>query len=291
MELIESERAPSGRRGRGRDRRAVVGAVAVVAGVVGAVVAVVVVSGAGDGADAVPGSGRDRVEPPALSVTTTAPAPVPPPGGRLVPDPEEAAWVEALTDYRQTIDAESLQCFGPDAAPMPMPELPGERWMWSGLHGVALADLMTVDLMTAECADRYWYPADRTDAGAQTCIRGSAPVVPPVVVALDGLTCADAAGDGVALRPLADDDLVELNRLRAIEIGLLAVPYECATVEQTTAWVEGVLTEERLDLAVHVHDEPMIEHGDTEPTQLPACPYHSRVDWAEQVVYVEPFHS
>jgi hypothetical protein len=283
VELIETQKPGPPRRGR----RVVVGVAAVAAGIVAAVAGVVIVGG-DDGADAVQDSIQESVQTPETSATTATPPQDQ--GRRLVPDPEEAALVEATPTGRPYIDSDSLQCLGPDPSGMPAPDLPSERWAWASLYRMALADPITADRMAAECADIYWYPEDRSADDARACISDAG--TPPVVVTLDGLTCADAAADGgVSLRPLTDDDLAELNRLRAIEIGLLAAPHECATVAQASTWVEGVLAEEGLDLTVHVHDGPMIEHGDTVATPPPECPYHPRVSWAEQSVYIEPFHS
>ena len=222
------------------------------------------------------------------------------PADRSVPDPSEAARAQ---DHHPapTLDAETLECFGPRSVDQPEPDLPGDRWTSGYLLDLPLAGVLTSEDLVAACERGYAVstgaidpgdPDDSVDPGgpeAQVCGREGR--FPSAVVAVDGLTCADAAADGVELRPMTDDDLAELNHMRAVEVALMADPRDCPTALQTVEHVEEVLDAEALDLTIRIDRAPMEEPGTGETSEPPPCPRFARVDWQAGEVWVEPFRS
>lgn len=222
---------------------------------------------------------------------------------RSVPEASEAARAQ---DHHPapTLEAETLACFGPRPVSQPDPNMPGDRWTPGFLFDLPLAGVLTSEDLVAACERGYGVSTGTIDPGgpddsvdsadpggpeAEVCTREGR--FPSAVVAVDGVTCGDAAADGVELRPMTDADLAELNHMRAVEIALMADPLDCSTAPQSVEHVEGVLDEEDLDLTIRIDRAPMEEAGTGETYDPPPCPRYARVDWSAGEVWVEPFRS
>lgn len=94
-------------------------------------------------------------------------------------------------------------------------------------------------------------------------------VYPMPFVALDGRTCDEDH------RPITDEDLAEINRLRAIEASVLAAP-ECSTVEAVERWAQAWLDKEGIDLPIYTSPEK---------TEHEIC-YSARIEWQHGTVGV-----
>lgn len=174
--------------------------------------------------------------------------PDPQQAARVVGDHEQASTVH-LDGWRPSLRAEQVSCLAPDAdgrggadrAETPASELP-------------LADPLTRELLVEECASGNDMARDRGGLpreGASVCVyeRGS---YPHPAVALAGAGCADL---GLGARPITDADLEEINRMRAVEVAVLAVPGDCPTAAEARVWAEERLAEAGRDLPVRVFDE------------------------------------
>lgn len=177
------------------------------------------------------------------------------------PDPDQAAQVvennlEAaavhLDGWRPELRAESVACIGPDDSKLSDPREIGNTFA----SEFPLEEPLTEDLLIEECTigndwARSVGPFD--PMAASVCVRdGSYPLA---VVALEGLPCADTGID-IDVRPIEPGDLTELNRMRAVEVAILANPDECPTPDGATAWV-------RSQLDLHSGGLEIVESGET----------------------------
>jgi hypothetical protein len=193
-------------------------------------------------------------------------------------DPDHARLAEANRAGTLWLAADQADCLSPNPAGF------GSSEPMASVYDLPLSDDLTRDLLIQACLDGYDHDQSGARADGELCVRGGA--FPRPVVAIEW-TCAEVA----AVRPASADDVAKLNAMRAIEVALMADPTACPTEEDTVAWTERILREQQLDLQVHVHNEPHVEHGSSEVSPPVVCPLLTRVDWDEGVVYVEPFHS
>lgn len=178
--------------------------------------------------------------------------------GLTLPDPEQAAKVVDdheqastvhLDGWRPSLRAEQVSCVAPDAH-----GASGAAWTETPASEFPLADPLTRELLVEECASGNDMARNRggfAQADASVCVyeRGS---YPHPVVTLAGRGCADLA---VEATPITDADLEEINRMRAVEVAVLAVPGDCPTAAEARAWAEDHLAEAGRDLPVRVFDE------------------------------------
>lgn len=169
-------------------------------------------------------------------------------GGELAPF-EEGFWAG--------LDAETVLCVG------------RERSGVTQVMGLPFKGLLTEEQLIVECASGNWAEQyGQTDAfipeDATACVDylpaahdEAGETVPDdyprAVVALEGLTCAQTAVVNTSVgnvRDLTDEDLAQLNRMRAIEVALLANPEPCPTIEEAEAWAEARLAEEGVEVSV-----------------------------------------
>jgi hypothetical protein len=231
------------------------------------------------------------------------------------PDPAHVARVAEVFSrvsaahtpgWRWELRAEDVTCWFPDGGAMrtSASEFPMEQ-------------AMTAEHFLQECSqgnDTARMAGGFDGTGAQVCVGGGDH--PVVAVTLDGRSC-EAVDPG--LRPMDDADLAELNRMRAVEVALLAAPQDCSTEEQSVAWAEQVVAAADLGLDVEitpqmpdgspappgvtppesmVTDAPLPpgevpEPGRTVPTTVigadeapPAC-FIARVDWTRPVIEIQ----
>lgn len=190
------------------------------------------------------------------------------------PDPHEAAVINEemgsrspaagvhLEGWRPELSSETVRCV--------LPEGVIETWA----SEFPLEDLLTTEAIVQECASGNDLAGNSAGgvpaASASVCATDG--TYPMPVVLLDGSTCDNQR----QLRTFDDEDLAELNRLRAFDVSVLAVPSEdgCPTADQAMAWAKGRIRELGRSLAVNVMDE-----GD-------AC-YRGVTDWSRRVVIVQ----
>jgi hypothetical protein len=170
------------------------------------------------------------------------------------PKPQDALAVEqALTPpdgeihlpgWRQELSAESVQCF------VGMDEGPPRLLVRTQASEFPLEELLTRERLVDECAsgnDAARQGQGLDTEGASTCVSRSSGRT--AVVILSG-SCGE-------LSRLTDDDLARLNRLRALETAMLAVPSAlgCPTQDQATQWAEDRLAEFDVAASVSLMDE------------------------------------
>jgi hypothetical protein len=194
---------------------------------------------------------------------------------RTVPDPEEAAQAtENLARFGPGAfevgpDVDRVECVAPGTQ-----RVTRESSGSGQVRDVPLDQVLTADMYVAACAtgDWPWYeqesPGTAFDpARASMCVRPG-DYGPPenrrnddfplAVVALDGLTCEEI-GEGVTVRPVTDEDLATLNRMRAIEVAVHANPDSCPSVEEAQRWAEDRFAEEGIEVEAVA---PEVEQGE-----------------------------
>jgi hypothetical protein len=234
------------------------------------------------------------VPPPAEPEPAPAPAPDPSevPEVGAAPDPAHVARVQEIfagvagahtSGWRWPLRAEDVVCWFPEG---PMMTSASEFPLDEAMVGQHLVDECT--------AGNDWAS---TQQGAQT-----SPAVPCAIgddapglhVLLDGRACEDI---GPGAHALSDADMANVNRLRAVEVAILAAPQDCATAQEAIVWAEAVVTRNSLDL--EVGDAPpdppgsIVPPGVT-PSSMPEeetlvvsdC-YLARVDWQQRAVTIE----
>ena len=196
-----------------------------------------------------------------LGVTTAAAATV---MNRSQPDPEQAAQVNEntaveaqeihLPGWRQELDAENVTC----AYATPDPSDPTmSLTVDSTASEFPLEERLTAQHLADECASGTDGAQAGTPAEAPTvCVTEGTVPRPTVLVA--GGTCEDFAGSAVVegdLVPLTDAHLDEINRLRAIEVAILAVPNDdaCPSFDEAEEWAESQI--EHADVDLQLTDE------------------------------------
>lgn len=199
------------------------------------------------------------------------------------PDPQEAAAVDRaigaaspaaaahLDGWRPELHAEAVTCALPDGI------------VETTASELALTARLTRAAIVRECVSgndlARLSAAPLRASAAVVCVRDAAHVPQPVVL-LDGSSCArppaaldadracfapagapvlDGAGwceRGLPLRPLAAPDLATLNRLRAVEVSLLAVPADdrCPSLAAATRWAVEQVRASGLPLRVVADD-------------------------------------
>lgn len=217
---------------------------------------------------------------------------------RSFPDPDEVSRAMQGSGVDYGINAERLDCFTLDA-PADWSSEGDVGWLTTWVDSTVGTEPsigsapVTADLMASTCLEIYGNYVNITGATVVTevCVRDG--VRPQMVVALGEDDCETAAeanpGGPTDIRPITDEDVAELNFMRAVEFALLAPMEECPTAAQVEEWVYQVLEEEGLQLEVVVDNSPIIEPGDTEPTPQPPCPRFAHVDWQTGVVIIQPF--
>lgn len=227
-------------------------------------------------------AGNDGPAPPETTTTSTPAAMALPERDRTKPDSEDvdlvmdrAAWDVHGPGWRPHLSAEQMVCATPE----------GET-EYIAYH-FPMQDAVTADDFAHGCTQS----ADEiegkplnggvTTEGAEVCVVGEAyfqeiedfsneqpgPTFKPFVypmpfVALDGRSCDEDQ------RPITDEDLAEINRLRAIEASVLAAP-QCSTVEAVEQWAQAWLDEEGIDLPIYTSPEK---------TEQEVC-YSARIEW------------
>jgi RNA polymerase sigma factor (sigma-70 family) len=234
------------------------------------------------------------VPPPAEPEPAPAPAPDPSevPEVGAAPDPAHVARVQEIfagvagahtSGWRWPLRAEDVVCWFPEG---PMMTSASEFPLDGAMVGQHLVDECT--------AGNDWAS---TQQGEQT-----SPAVPCAIgddapglhVLLDGRACEDI---GPGAHALSDADMANVNRLRAVEVAILAAPQDCATAQEAIVWAEAVVTRNSLDL--EVGDAPpdppgsIVPPGVT-PSSMPEeetlvvsdC-YLARVDWQQRAVTID----
>lgn len=163
--------------------------------------------------------------------------------------------------WRPELNAETVEC-----------ELAGGLTItWASEF--PLEEQLTEQHLVDECTSGNDLVRSRMGAAADTvtvCVR-RADYPRPVVLA-DGSTCADQQ-----LRPIMPDDLADLNRRRAFDVSLLAVPTAngCPSLDEAIAWSKRQVRESAYELHIDSRDE-----GDS------AC-YRGVTDWSRNVILVQ----
>ena len=142
-----------------------------------------------------------------------------------------------LDGWRPSLRAESVACRGPDDNKLRDPREIGD----SVASEFPLHERLTPELLIAECTngtDTARNHGGYDPARATVCIREG--MYPLAVVALDNLPCEDTAV-GLTVRPAKPEDFVTLNRMRAIEVAILADPEECPTSVEAANWARTQL--------------------------------------------------
>jgi hypothetical protein len=254
MEQIETEE-----RGGRRRYRLVVGAVAAALLIVTGVTAIAL--GRDDEKSDSTGITEEGQEDGAA--TTTLPS-----GARTVPRPDEVAlMLQRYSEYGSGtpwLSGSEPTCVVPEDMTGTFVEGPGAPTMvgMDFMRFEAPFDrAVTAEDFIAACAspkiqDEH---GDEATAAAGTFDPANATVCvqpgdyPSVLIALGGLTC-----DGIHTldvddaRPMTDDDLAVINRMRAIDIAVLATPNSCDTRETAAAHLQQIIDEERLGLDITV---------------------------------------
>lgn len=216
MQQVQSEAQPAT---RGRGRRAVAGLAAAAVLATGGIAA----AGAFGGPDAEQAA-------------------------QVIENSEDAAVVH-LEGWRPALRAESVACIDSGRSALTDPRESGN----TSASEFPLEEMLTVERLVEECtAGTDWA---RVNGGfdpeqATTCVRdGNYPLA---VVALDGLSCAEAGTD---VRSITQDDLATLNRMRALEVAILANPDECPSMDSAVQWAETQVEAHGEPLAVRANDD------------------------------------
>jgi hypothetical protein len=246
---------------------------------------------------------------------TTDPGALPAVAIGATPDPAHVVRVAEVFSRRSLVHtpgwrwdlrAEDVRCTFPDGSGID-----------TGANEFPMEHALTAEHFVQECShgnDGARMVGGFDGTGAQVCVGGDD--YPSVAVTLDGRSC-EALAPG--LRPMTDADLVELNRMRAIEAALLAAPQNCSTEEESVAWAEHVVA--AADLGLDVEITPQMpdgtpappgmtppdsmaipaprqpgdasEPGDMVPTTIvtadeapPVC-FIARVDWTRPVIEIQ----
>lgn len=178
----------------------------------------------------------------------------------LGPDPEQVARV--MEDFapmvgtvhpmgwRIDLQAEQAKCLLPGADAFVQEMLVG-----GPASNFPLQESLTASHLAIACTDDNNYASENgyTSADATVCVSYAGRYPVPTVV-IDGSECASAGDD---LRPITDEDLAELNHMRAVEVALLAVPSDagCPTFSQARDWVNQQISQLGIDVTVVESDE------------------------------------
>jgi hypothetical protein len=178
----------------------------------------------------------------------------------LGPDPEQAAQV--VDDFspaigtihplgwRPDLQAEQTNCLLPGADAFVQEMLGGRP-----AYDFPLDEPLTEHHLAVACTEDDAYASENgyTAATATVCVSDTGRHPEPTVV-IDGSACASVGRD---LRPITDQDLAELNQMRAVEVAFLAVPSEseCPTFIEARAWVNQQNSQFGTDLIVVELDE------------------------------------
>lgn len=174
------------------------------------------------------------------------------------PEPHDVDQVQAIAEpmadelfepgWRQRLRAEKVECVaGENRSDL-------EHLIETWASDFPLEDTLTRSHLVDECLsgnDRVHAP-EHTASEASVCVGNAR--YPKAVVVADGVPCSDPV---VGLEALSDEDLRELNRLRAIEVSLLAMPEhdECPTASEAEEWAQERLSDLGVDLRVRVFPE------------------------------------
>ena len=193
--------------------------------------------------------------------------PDPEQSARVIRSHEEQATVH-LDGWRPSLGAESVDCLGPATGKLTDPEV----GIGTQASEFPLEEQLSTEILINECATRNDWA--RSEGGfdpgkARVCVRDGA--YPLALVALEGLSCTEA---GTGVKAMTAEDLDQLNRMRALEVAVLAVPEKCPTAGEAKDWARARLAEAGQDLAVRVLNE-----GD-------AC-YRGVVHWEPGEVLVQ----
>lgn len=194
---------------------------------------------------ATPDAAPDRALPPVVVGATPDPAHV-----ARIAEVFSARSVVHTPGWRWDLRAENVRCTFPDGSGMDTSagEFPMEH-------------ALTAEHFVQECSqgnDGARSVGGFDGTGAQVCVGGDA--YPTVAVTPDGRSC-EAVDPG--LRPMTDADLVELNRMRAVEAAMLADPLTCVSEEESAAWAEHVAAAAGVDLEVEI--TPQMPDGSPAP--------------------------
>lgn len=156
------------------------------------------------------------------------------------PDSQQSAQVQDdfseqatvhLGGWRPELQAERVMCLFPDS----------RHDIETSASEFPLKQRMTTQDLARECAQGN--DSARTVGPfpvntATVCVSDEG-TYPKAVVGVSGVDCSTTA------RPITSDDLDQLNRMRAIEVAVLAVPSEdgCPTSEQASEWAKARLEE------------------------------------------------
>jgi hypothetical protein len=224
------------------------------------------------------GSGSDG-DPDRGDVTDLAENPDVPEGGGL-PD-GTVEQVLANLGGRPILDAERIGCVAEGTEVIDAASAGNEQLSYNPLD-----QPLTREGLIRQCMHGGdWNGTDYTglDVGeGVACVRpgGYGPAgnpgnddFPLAVVALNDLSCEEAGSPETTVRPMTDADLAELERMREIEIMLLADPRPCPNRAQSQQWARSRLAEAGIDVEV------TIDPTRTDSVPDGSCTWRPRVFW------------
>lgn len=187
---------------------------------------------------------------------------------QVIENSEDAASVH-LDGWRPALRAESVACIGSDQSPLADPRESGN----TSASEFPLEEMLTAEHLVEECTEGTDWA--RVNGGfdpeqATTCVRDGR--YPLAVVALDGLSCAEVGTD---VRAITQEDLATLNRMRGLEVAILANPDDCPRMDSAVQWAETQVEAHGEPLAVRANDD----NGD-------GC-FGGRTYWEHGEVWVE----
>lgn len=229
-----------------------------------------------DTASARPGT-RRRIALGAIAALVTAGAATAAAAGvisRDRPDPAQAQTVNRemgadspsgqvhIEGWRPELSAETVECV-----------LPKSDHLITLASEFPLEDMLTERHLVQECtAGNDLVRSGMSEAASDVHVCMNDDDYPRPVVLADGTTCADTDD----LRPITASDFEDLNRRRAFDVSLLAVPSDsgCANLDQARDWAKEQVDNSEYDL-----------HIDTR-AEGPAC-YRGVTDWSRKVILVQ----
>lgn len=164
-----------------------------------------------------------------------------------------------LDGWRPPLSAERVRCvLTTGATETPASEFPMEQEL-------------TRNVIVDECIQGNDL-ARESDSPNSALVCSRTGAYPQPVVLADGSTCGDHAG----LEELTAAHLRELNRLRALDVALLAAPGEngCASVDEAARWTRAVLRQTKRSVIVETFNEG------------PGC-YRGVADWKRGTVLIQ----
>jgi hypothetical protein len=190
------------------------------------------------------------------------------------PDPAQAQTVNRemgsdsplgeahIEGWRPELSAETVECV-----------LPKSDHLITLASEFPLEDMLTERHLVDECtAGNDLVRSGMTGPVSDVHVCTNSDDYPRPVVLADGTTCAGTGG----LRQISPSDLEDLNRRRAFDVSLLAVPSDrgCPTLDQAREWAKEQVDNSEYHLRIDTRGEGA------------AC-YRGVTDWSRKVILVQ----